>query len=178
MHKLNILDSEIDLVGVIACANNSLTTSSYNEDCILLHGIQNPGNLGGIFRVAKAAGINNVLVSSNSVDVYNPKVLRASQGAIFGLNIFTNIDVLDFIDKYNYEIAATTPVAHKSLYDTNLIQPIAWIFGNEGSGLGGDLLNKVKTSIAIPMYNDTESLNVVMAATVCLFEQMRQRCYR
>ena len=183
MNKINVLDSAVDIVGVIKI--NYTEVVKYNEitDCIFLENIQDPGNLGTIMRVAKASGVRALFASSNCVDIYNPKVLRASQGLQFGLDIYVNIDFYDFVRQYNGIIIATTPYTDTSIYTIDLQQPIAWVFGNEGAGLSSNILNEklhphlnekiIKAKI--PMPGDAESLNIAMAATVCVFEMMRQR---
>lgn len=176
LDKINLLESKTDIVGVVQLAKLAFTSALYAEDCVILEKIQDPLNLGSIMRVAKAAGVNNIIISSGSVDVYNPKVLHVAQGAIFDLNLYMDIDIIEFIHNYRGDVLATAPKAATSLYMINLSKkPVAWIFGNEGGGLSDSVLDKVKQQINIPMQNNTESLNVAMAASVCLFEQLRQR---
>lgn len=175
MKKLNILDGDIDIVGVVNTANYEIDHDLYDENCLVLESVQDPGNLGTIIRSARASGINNLLLSPNSVDPYNPKVLRSSQGAAFGMKIFTGVNLEDFIKNYKSKVIATTPHTKNSIYATDLSGPIAWVFGNEGAGLSEHILGKVQHQVTIPMQNQTESLNVAMAVTVCVFEQLRQR---
>ena len=77
----------------------------------------------------------------------------------------------------NVRVIATSPHVSDNLYTINLISPVAWVFGNEGAGISDMLFSKIKYKVSIPIHIDTESLNVAMAATVCLFEQQRQRYY-
>lgn len=175
MHKLNLLDGQTDIVGVAKYSTAILETSLYNEDCLVLESIQDPGNLGTIMRVARACGIKNIILSSGCVDPYNPKVIRASQGIQFGLNIYTAVDLLSFLTEYKGLALATTPRAKQSIYTTDLTKPLAWVFGNEGLGITPQLLATILEHRSIPMAGDTESLNVAMAVTVCLFETYRQR---
>lgn len=172
--KMNLLDSATDCVGLINISQKELLVS-HDESYILLENIQDPGNLGTIFRVARAGGINNVVLSPKSVDPYNPKVLRASQGIQFGLNIFTEIDLEQFISSYHGQALAMIPDAAGSIYEVNLNIPTAIVLGNEGNGLTEKLKSKLTNHVSIPMCGDAESLNLAMAATVAVFEMSRQR---
>jgi TrmH family RNA methyltransferase len=176
LDKINLLDSDTDIVGVIKIASSKKVPKLYaDKDYILLENVQDPGNLGTIMRVAKASGINSICLSKKCVDVYNPKVLRASQGLQFGLDIFTNTDFIDFIKHYSGTIIATTPHTTQSVYSLDLTKPIAWVFGNEGIGISSEILDKINIQAKIPMNGDVESLNIAMAATICVFEMARQR---
>ncbi len=175
IEKINLLDSFVEIVGVIRLPQEQLIDYTIVKDYILLENIQDPGNLGTILRVAMACGINSICLSANCVDIYNPKVIRSSQGLQFGLNIYTNIDLYDFVTNYLGKVIATTPHTDKNLYDYNLKQSIAWVFGNEGAGVTSELLAKVNNLAKIPMIGQAESLNIAMAVTVCVFEMARQR---
>jgi TrmH family RNA methyltransferase len=175
MSKMSLLDTPTDIIGLITTVTMPVTSAVYTNDCILLENIQDPGNLGTIMRAAKASGINTIVLSGNSVDVYNSKVLRASQGAQFGLTILTQADLTKFIQLYRGQVIATTPYATISIYQLKLTQPVAWVFGNEGQGISAELLQQIKIQAKIPMLGNAESLNIAMAATVCIFETVRQR---
>lgn len=145
-------------------------------DCIVLESIQDPGNMGTILRSAVAAGIKTVLLGEGCVDVYSPKVLRSGMGAHFELEIHECVNLQDWCQQYQERILATALTEKScSLYDLDLIKPSAWIFGNEGQGVSKNLLAQADMGVKIPMMANIESLNVAMATTVCLFEQMRQR---
>lgn len=173
MAKINLLDGEYDIVGIASYKVGNDNTS--DQDCVILDNVQDPGNMGTIIRSAKASGIKNIVSTNGCADVYNSKVLRSSQGAVFGLNICILKDISNFINSFKGIVIATSPYAKKSLYDMNLTSTNAWVFGNEGSGISQDILDKIPTKVMIPMQNDTESINVAMAMSVCVFEQMRQR---
>lgn len=146
-------------------------------DCVVLECVQDPGNVGTILRSAAAAGVGHMILSNDSADVWSPKVLRAGMGAHFLLNVHSRIDLGQWRVRYTDKIWATalTDNNNHSLYALDLRTPAAWVFGNEGSGVSKALLAEVSGTVKIPMQGATESLNVAMAATVCLFEQMRQR---
>lgn len=146
-------------------------------DCVVLDQVQDPGNVGTMMRSTAAAGIRRFILGNNSADVWSPKVLRAAMGAHFLLDIFPQTDLNAWRQHYRETVRATalSPIRPHSLYGLDLTRPCAWIFGNEGSGVSDSLLQSADQTVTIPMIGQTESLNVAMAATVCLFEQMRQR---
>ncbi len=179
LNKISNLDSEISLVGVINFEYKVEPEELYNSDCIILESIQDPGNLGAILRVAKASGFKNIILSNDSVDVYNSKVIRASQGVQFGLNVIYTERLSDFIAKYQGISIATMPNTLHNIYQYNLSQKsILWAFGNEGMGLSDEIASMVDIKLAIPMSGGVESLNVAMASGICLFETYRQRVYK
>ncbi len=142
--------------------------------CLVLEGIQDPGNLGSILRSAVAAGIGRVFLSAGSVFAWAPKVVRAGQGAHFFLTIHENVPLAEVARRVQGKIVATQPRAHTSLFDCDLRGPVAWLFGNEAAGLSGEAGSLAQEQVRIPMPGKAESLNVAAAAAICLFEQIRQ----
>lgn len=144
-------------------------------DCLLLDAVQDAGNVGALLRTAAAAGVRDVLLGSGCAGAWTPRVLRAAQGAHFGLQIREQVDLVDFLTRYaGTSIAA---VAHEGawLYDLDLKPPTAWLFGNEGGGIAPELVTLATVRATIPLAAGSESLNVAAAAAVCLFEMRRQR---
>ena len=145
-------------------------------DCVVLERIQAPGNIGTILRSAAAAGVGQVVLSADCADAWSPKVLRAGMGAHFALRLFVEPDLAAWRERCHVPLLATALHRNSvSLYDCDLRAPAAWLFGNEGAGVSETMLAAASRLVHIPMAVQTESLNVAMAATVCLFEQMRQR---
>jgi TrmH family RNA methyltransferase len=142
--------------------------------CLVLEGIQDPGNLGSILRTAAAFGVRDVLLSAESVFAWAPKVVRAGQGAHFFLNIYENVAMGDLPGRTRAKIVATEPRAPLSVYEADLSGPVAWLFGNEGAGLSAPAAALATERVRIPMPGPAESLNVAAAVAVCLFEQLRQ----
>lgn len=176
LHKIGISDSMSDVVAIIETKSGELNKSIYQNDCVVLDSIQDPGNLGTIMRSCASSGINNLILSKGCVDPYNIKVIRASQGTQFRLNIILGVDLPTFLLNYCGIIWATAMVTNRTIYQCDLKETGAWIFGNEGAGLPNTILKDPKVNVvSIPMHDHVESLNVAMAATVCLFETMRQR---
>ncbi len=175
LQKMNIFDSELSIVALIKQPIACELDFSLPFDCIILDQIQDPGNLGVILRAASAGGIKNIVLSKNCVDIYNPKVLRASQGIQFALNIYQNYDIFEFVEQYLGQVYALTPHAKDSIYEQDLTQNCALVLGNEGNGISSELLGAIKQHLTIPMPGRAESLNLAMAATVAIFELSRQR---
>lgn len=145
------------------------------ENCVMLENIQDAGNLGSILRSTAAAGIRTVLLSQGCAFSWSPKVLRAGMGAHFSLDIFDNVDFASVPERLSGRMICTSGGARKSLYDADLRGPLAWVFGNEGSGVSAEMSAAAAEQLRIPMPGKTESLNVAAAAAICLFEQVRQR---
>jgi RNA methyltransferase, TrmH family len=145
------------------------------EHCVMLENIQDAGNLGSILRSTAAAGVATVLLSQGCAFPWSPKVLRAGMGAHFSLDIYDNADLTAAAHRLSGRLICTSGHARKSLYQADLRGPLAWVFGNEGSGVSPELSAAAAEQVRIPMPGKTESLNVAAAVAICLFEQVRQR---
>lgn len=143
--------------------------------CVLLDGLQDPGNVGSILRTAAAAGIVDVFLGAGCAGVWTPRVLRAAQGAHFELHLHTQVDLASTIASFGGLTIAATAHGGGSLFDQNLGGDIAWLFGSEGGGVSPALMAGSGKRVHIPMAVGSESLNVAAAAAICLFEQVRQR---
>lgn len=141
---------------------------------VLLEDVQDPGNVGTILRTAAAAGVDTIYLSPACADCWSPKVLRAAMGAHFGINIVERANLVQVARDFTGAVIATHLAAAVSLYSLDLTGPVALVFGNEGQGVSEDLLQQVDTRAIIPMPGNTESLNVGVAAAICLFERVRQ----
>lgn len=145
------------------------------QSAVLLDSIQDPGNLGSILRSAAAAGIKQVLCSNGTVFAWAPKVLRAGMGAHFELSIMENVDLAPLMRSSHIPILATSSHASQRVYEINLTRPVAWLFGHEGQGVADELLALATHRVSIPHLGMMESLNVAASASICLFEQVRQK---
>lgn len=176
LSKITTLNQAEDIISLIKLPtlNNKLPESG---DCVVLENVQDPGNIGTILRSAAAAGVKNIILGKGCADAFSPKVLRSGMGAHFLLNITEQADLQAWATQYQHPILITLLNANSiGLYQNlPLKTPCAWVFGNEGSGVSPDLAKCATYAVSIPMLGAVESLNVAMAATVCLFEQMRQR---
>lgn len=145
---------------------------------VILENLQDPGNLGTIIRTADAAGADGIFLSKGSVDLYNPKVVRASMGSVFHLPIYTNVDV-DATLNHCRENKIHTLAAHlggkNTPYDTDLTKSTAILIGNEGSGLTPATATMSDELVKIPMPGKAESINASVAASLLIYEAVRQR---
>jgi len=139
-----------------------------------------PGNAGTILRTADAAGAKTVIFAGDSVDVYNGKVVRASAGSIFHLDVVTDVTAEDAVTAARAAgctVFATTGAGADDLDDLvtghALEKPTAWLFGNEANGLPRDAVDAADRSVRVPIYGDAESLNVAAAAALCLYSSAR-----
>jgi TrmH family RNA methyltransferase len=145
---------------------------------ILLHELQDPGNLGTIFRVADAGGAAGLILGQGTLDPYNPKVVRASMGSLFRLPFLVNQDLgscLKILRTKGYRILASMIRGGPSFWEVDFSQPTAVLFGQEGAGLSKDLVAAADGSFTIPMSPSAESLNVAMAAGLVIYEALRQK---
>jgi len=139
---------------------------------LVLDDIQDPGNLGTIIRSSLAFGIDSIVLSPNTVDMYNDKVLRSSEGMIFHINIVRR-DLFELIDKLkedNYEILGTSVSVGMYVDKVELNNKYALIMGNEGNGVHEEILDMCDNYLYIPMNNKVESLNVAVATSIILYE--------
>lgn len=143
--------------------------------CLLLDGIQDPGNVGSILRTAAAAGVEQVLLSPQCAFAWSPKVLRAGQGAHFLLQIFEHVDLVAWARDYRGTLIAAVAFDGEPVFGVDLTPPVAIAIGNEGAGLSEELRAAATKRATIPMPGGFESLNAAAAAAVCLFECVRQR---
>lgn len=139
---------------------------------LILDNIQDPGNLGTIIRSAVAFNIDTIILSNDTVDLYNSKVLRASQGLIFHINIIKRdlIKIIPELKENGYEIIGTKVTYGNNLKTLAKISKFAIIMGNEGSGISEDVENLCDTFIYIDMNEACESLNVGVATSIILYE--------
>jgi TrmH family RNA methyltransferase len=144
---------------------------------LMLEDIQDPGNLGSMLRTAAASGTEVVYLSTSCTDAWSPKALRGGQGAQFVLPIVERADLVAELQNFSGNTYATT-MQGESLYAQDLMQPTAFVIGNEGAGLRKQTVAAATKSITIPMVESSlgsvESLNAGAATAICLFERMRQ----
>ncbi|MGF1492888.1 MAG: TrmH family RNA methyltransferase [Microcoleaceae cyanobacterium] len=145
---------------------------------LALETIQDPGNLGTMMRTAVAAGVEALWISKDSVDIHNPKVLRASAGAWFRVPIKVCSDLAAELQSYRdqgIQIAATLPTASLTYWDMDFRQPTIVLLGNEGAGLSASLIELADHQVQVPLQAEVESLNVSICAALLLYEVQRQR---
>ncbi|MBY0340257.1 MAG: RNA methyltransferase, partial [Rhodocyclaceae bacterium] len=145
------------------------------DTCVMLDAVQDAGNVGSILRTAAAAGVRDIFLDTGCAGAWTPRVLRAAQGAHFSLNIREQLDLPAMLRQLPMPGVATVVDDATSLYELDLNRPVAWLLGNEGSGLSPELQALAQLRATIPLAAATESLNVAAAAAICLFEGLRQR---
>jgi len=144
-------------------------------DAVYLDRVQDPGNVGTILRTCAAAGLHRVITAPATAWCWSPKVLRAGMGAHFHLQIHEAVGWAELAPRLRVEVRATSASAPTSLWGADLRAPALWLFGQEGAGLAGALLAAATRTVSIPQSAAVESLNVGVAAALCLYEQLRQR---
>lgn len=145
---------------------------------MILDNLQDPGNLGTIFRTAEAAGVTGIMMSRDCVDIYNPKTIRSTMGALYRMPFVYVEDLRETILSLK-EKKIRSYAAHldgKNTYDKeDYRKGTAFLIGNEGNGLRKEIAECADSWIRIPMCGQVESLNAAVAATVLMFEVSRQR---
>lgn len=139
---------------------------------VVLTNVRDPGNAGTVIRGADAAGADAVLVGDNSVDVYNPKVVRSTVGSLFHLPVVVGLDVPPLLARlraHGLRTLAADGTGATLLHEADLTSPHAWVMGNEAWGLPDELRAACDEVVSVPIYGRAESLNLAMAATVCLY---------
>lgn len=157
---------------------NSEDKIDFTEDVIVvLDGIQDPGNLGTILRTIDSVGLKQVIVSKETADSYNPKVVRSTMGAIFRVKVIESNNLLDTLKnmkKHKYKIMATSLETDHSIYDVDYSKKVI-VIGNEANGVSKEILDYADEKIKIPMLGKTESLNASVATAVILYEYVRNK---
>lgn len=166
------------VVGIVLAPTRSIKLQAHSNPWLLVvDRVQDPGNLGTLCRTALAAGVTGMVLLPGTVDPGNPKAIRASAGAMFGLPIaqLTIGEWLAQAKQAGIRIVTADLGGHNSIYDIDWTGPIALVVGNEAAGPSKELLNASDEVARIPMPGPAESLNVSVAAAVCLYEGVRQR---
>ena len=168
LKKVSSLTNPTTVIGV--CRINK-ENNIIGDHILLLDDVQDPGNIGTIIRSSKAFNIDTIILSTNSVDIYNDKVLRSTQGMIFNMNIIYG-DLLSIIPNLRdngYMILGTNV---NDGVDVRSIKPskFALVMGNEGQGVKQEIQDMCDKNLYIKMNSDCESLNVAVATSILLYE--------
>ena len=145
---------------------------------MVLDNLQDPGNLGTIVRTAEGAGVTGIIMSRDTVDIYNPKTIRSTMGSVYRMPFFYVEDILEFLEDLRGQ-GIRTYAAHldgANNYDEESYkEACAFLIGNEGNGLRDEVAKKADIWIKIPMYGQVESLNAAIASSILMYEVSRQR---
>ena len=166
MKYLSELTSPSKVIGVC----NKKTSKIYGNKILMLDGVQDPGNLGTIIRSSVAFNVDTVILSSDCADLYNSKVIRASQGMIFSANIVISDLKTELSKLSSYTIYGTKVDGGNSLKKIDKKEKTVIIMGNEGSGVSSELLELCDEYLYIDTNSNCESLNVAVATSIILYE--------
>ena len=180
--KTLVTDADLKKMSALASPNTCLAVFKMPEVkainssglIVALDDIRDPGNLGTILRLCDWFGIQQLVCSKETVDVYNPKVVQATMGSIARVNV-TYVDLYDFITKSKLAVFGTF-MDGENIYTTNLPQEGIIVMGNEANGISSDLEKIIKNRLTIPRFGTlqkTESLNVATATAIVLSEFRR-----
>lgn len=154
-----------------------LLNKEKNPCFFLLENLQDPGNLGTIIRTAEGAGVTGIIMNKETVDIYNPKVIRSTMGAVFRVP-FVIVDSLTEVITLLKEKGISVYAGHLKgdvFYKQDYRSGSAFLIGNEGNGLTDEITALADYKIKIPMKGKVESLNAAVSATILMYETMRQR---
>jgi TrmH family RNA methyltransferase len=177
---LELLSDSVSPAGVVALCRfvdvpmaEALSSSRLVAICA---DVRDPGNAGTVIRCADAAGADAVVLAGSSVDLYNPKTVRASVGSAFHLPVAIEPSAEAAVRaarEAGLTVLAADGAGEVGLYDADLTGPTAWLFGNEAWGLPPHLAELADHRVAIPIHGRAESLNLSTAAALCLYESAR-----
>lgn len=167
MRKLTNLKTLPNVVAIV----KKQEPNKINGNVIMLDGLQDPGNVGTIIRSAVAFNIDTIILGDNTVDIYNEKVLRASEGMIYNINIIKEnlVDSIMNLKLDGYTVIGTKVDNGKNIKNINA-NKYAFIVGNEGNGISDDILNLCDEYVYINMNRSCESLNVSIASSIIMYE--------
>lgn len=145
---------------------------------VVLENVTDPGNMGTLIRTADAAGADGIFLSKGCVDIYNPKVIRATMGSIFHLPIYRNLNLMDLMEDFKNNNVKTLAAHLKDTstpYKVDMTTACAVIIGNEANGLSDEISEMASDLVKIPMPGKAESMNAGIAGGILIYEAVRQR---
>ncbi|MEO8750994.1 MAG: RNA methyltransferase [Allobranchiibius sp.] len=171
-HPQGILAVARTLDVPLAPALDSVVAAADAGFVVILSQVRDPGNAGTVLRGADAAGARAVILTDSSVDVYNPKVVRSTAGSLWHLPVVVGVDLASVIDacrKRGITVIAADGSGSVLLPDAKLGSAHAWVMGNEAWGLPEQLREQCDVVVRVPIHGYAESLNLAMAATICMY---------
>lgn len=164
--------------GILAVVKNKKVEMVDKEGFyVLVDKIQDPGNMGTIIRSAHASGALGVIATKGTVDIFNDKTLRSTMGSIFNIPIIENVDIetVKSLKNRGFKLLVSSLDTENNFYDADLTGKVIISVGNEGNGVSEELYKLCDIKVKIPMPGGAESLNAAVAASVMMFEAVRQR---
>lgn len=164
--------------GIVAVVGMKKVDMNFEGSFYLLcDKLQDPGNLGTIIRTAHAAGVDGIILTKGTVDIYNDKTIRSTMGSLFHVPIIydddTNSITKSLIEK-GFSLLATSLDGDKDFFKEDLTGKIIISVGNEGNGVSEEIYNLSNKKVKVPMPGGAESLNVAIATSIILYEKVRQ----
>ncbi len=169
MRKMSSMESPSNVLAV--CEKNN-SKEIIGDKILLIDGVQDPGNLGTIVRSSVAFGVTTIVLSPDTVDLYNPKVIRATEGMFCHINIITMDleEAINIIKSKGIKVYGTNVVDGVSVTSITDKNKYALIVGNEGNGVKQNIQDLSDVNLYIPMKDNVESLNVGVACSILLYE--------
>lgn len=164
--------------GILAVINMNIMPLKVNGNFYLLcDQLQDPGNLGTIIRTAHAAGVQGIILTKGTVDIYNEKTIRSTMGSIFYIPIHyedNNLSLIKELKNKGFNLVVTSLDTDKNIFQEDLRGNVILTVGNEGNGVSKKVLDLADIKVKIPMPGNAESLNVAIATSVIMYEKVRQ----
>lgn len=178
--RISERDGPAGVMAIVRSRTTSIQTARANsgDTWIVLHRVHNPGNLGTIIRTADAAGCAGLVICGDSADPFDSVAVKASMGSLFSLPIVIERDfevVNTWARSQGMKLIGTSGYASDAHWNMTWPEPHALVLGNEGDGLPEEILQKVDTTVRIPMAGSAESLNLGIAAALLMYEARRHR---
>lgn len=178
--KISSLTTPQGILAIVEIPENgenqkeTFTRISQEGSLILgLDEVQDPGNLGTIIRIADWYGIKHIIASKGTADTYNSKTVQASMGSLSRVKVHY-VDIANFIEETQIPVYGAL-LNGESIYETTFKENCLILLGNEGNGIGSDLVKMIETPVSIPSFGGAESLNVGVATAIFCSEYKRQQ---
>lgn len=175
--KLSSTKNPQNILGIAKMFTNDLRViknivKEEKSSLVMFDEINDPGNLGTLIRTAAALGYDGIILSKNSCDIYNDKTVRASQGSIFKTKIVYAdlLEAIPYLKEKGYKLIGTSLKDASKLEDANPTEKFVMCLGNEARGISDAVLNLMDQNVKLTMYNDVESLNVMVAGSIIMYE--------
>lgn len=171
------ISDTVNSQGIVAvCHAEQSNLQSAHGNCLVLDGLQDPGNVGTLLRTAAATGFDCVY-AANSVDLYSPKVLRSAMGAHFCLKLFQTESVAAVFDilEGSHDVVCAD-MGGSNVFEERFDKPVALVVGNEGNGLSDLSRSRATKIVSLPMTNNFESLNAAVAGSVLMYQIFAYGC--
>lgn len=175
--KLSNTKNPQNVIGIARMFTNDLrviknVVKEEKSSLVMFDEINDPGNLGTLIRTSAALGYDGIILSKNSCDIYNDKTVRASQGSIFKTKIaYANLsEAIPYLKEKGYQLIGTSLKNSSKLEEVKTSDKFVLCLGNEARGISEEVLNLMDQNVKITMHNDVESLNVMVAGSIIMYE--------